>query len=141
MKPLRNKTILVFTLVAYLFIVFSNEKWDLPMFEVLPISILGVYDFFTLALPLSGFLGVAIMMINIFSNHERSVYKNKLLFAGLILLLIPLIIIQSSDNSVAIEADRGLYLFLPEIFFLAGFVMIMRKIFIKGANEKGDKLG
>ena len=136
MKPFKNKTILIGTLVAYLCIVFSSEKWDLPMFEVLPMSILGVYDLPTLTLPLSGFLGIAIMMIHIFSSHERPFYKNVLLLIGLILLLVPVVILQSSDHSLDIEASRGLYLFLPEIIFVLGFVVILRKIVTNDASER-----
>jgi len=42
-----NRLLLFITLFSYLLSYFSTEKWDVPMLLALPMSCLGIYDFYS----------------------------------------------------------------------------------------------
>lgn len=131
MNRLINRIALIFTLLSYLFINISSEKWNIFFFQVLLGSPFGVYNFITLCVPLFGLPGIVITIYNIMSGDMERLNKNKSLLVGLFFLLIPLVIVQSSENSIWLEVSQGLHLFIPEILFLAGLIFFIRMVMSK----------
>lgn len=139
MKPNRNKIILLLTLLFYLFINISQKEWNIYLFQGILFSIFGVYDIITLCIPLSGFLGIGITLYCLITKKIIIIYRSKLLLTGLILLTIPLFYFHTYDN-IRIEISRGLYLFIPEIFFLIGFIYLLKKILSRKSNTMSENM-
>lgn len=130
MNALSNRLLLVITLVSYLFSFFSSDKWDLPMFLALPVSFLGVYDFYTLLVPVTGFSGIGVLMYLAFRNKLRKTHHNGLLLSGLLLLLGPFLAIHNKE-SILLEWEHGAYLFIPELLFFGCFILFLKRILVK----------
>lgn len=140
--PMKNRTLFFITWLSYFLIIFSNDKWDLPMYMALPLSILGVVDidsfsvdFVLLSVPLFGFIGVGIGLYYLIKKSMKNIYYDKLLLICLLSLLIPLFVFKTRD-SFEFQLKHGIYLFVPEFIFYAGFLWLLKRILMKPKDKK-----
>lgn len=125
-----NRLLLIITLISYLFSFLSAEKWDVPMIMALPISSIGIYDFYTFLWPATGFSGILILIYKLIRNKTGIIYHNGLLLLGLLLLWGPFIGFQNKE-SLHLEWQHGFYLFIPELIFGCCFVLLIKQILFK----------
>lgn len=130
MKVKSNRLLLIITLFSYLFSFLSAEKWDLPMIMALPISCIGVYDFYTFLWPAAGFSGIVILIYILVKNKTGILYHKGLLLFGLLLLLGPFIAFQTKE-SLQLEWQHGFFLFVPQVIFGCCFVLLVKQILLK----------
>ena len=126
MNPIKSNRLLQITLISYLLTFLSAEKWDVPMILALPISCIGIYDFLTLLSPLSGFMGIGIILYFLINKKVQTMCRNWLLFTGLFLLWGPIIAFQDK-KALQFEWQHGIYLFIPELVFVICFIIITIK--------------
>jgi hypothetical protein len=100
------------------------------MIMALPVSCIGIYDFYTFLVPATGFSGVLILIYILIRNKTEILYHNGLLLLGLLLLCGPFIGFQNKE-SLHLELEHGLYLFIPELIFGCCFVFFVKQILLK----------
>lgn len=130
MQVKSNRLLLFITLFSYLLSYFSTEKWDVPMILALPMSCLGIYDFYSFLGTASGFSGIIILIYLLIKKKNETIYHNRLILSGLLLLWGPFIVFQTQE-SLQIEWQHGFYLFIPELIFGCCFVLLVKRILVK----------
>ncbi|MDP1764162.1 MAG: hypothetical protein Q8L07_09775 [Sediminibacterium sp.] len=124
-----NRLLLLITLFSYLLSFLSTEKWDVPMILALPISCLGIYDFYSFLGPASGISGVVILIYLLVKKKAEIIYHKGLILSGLLLLWGPFIAFQNKE-SLHIEWQHGFYLFIPQLIFGCCFVLLVKQILL-----------
>ena len=130
MKVKSNRLLLIIALFSYLFSFLSAEKWDVPMIIALPISCIGIYDFYTFLWPATGFSGIVIFIYILVKNKTGIIYHKGLLLSGLLLVLGPFIGFQTKE-SLQLEWQHGFFLFIPQVIFGCCFVLLVKQILLK----------
>lgn len=130
-----NRFLLFITLFSYLLSFFSTEKWDVPMILALPMSCLGIYDFYSFLGPASGFIGIIILIYLLVKKKYENIYHNGLILSGLLLLWGPFIAFQNKE-SLQFEWQHGVYLFIPQLLFSCCFVLLVKHFFFAERKKR-----
>lgn len=129
-----NRSALTTCFIAYLCIIIAGEKFDifLGLAILLDLQLMQfMHDLSAFCFLFFALFGLGIHFYYMVHRKMKNIYHSKLLLAGLLSLLVPVVIMYTWHDQLWLKYSQGLYLFIPDLVFFAAFFLLIKRILIK----------